>query len=126
VAKVMSSMSSWFNQVRLTLSWLSWLSAPMLPTSTLMSQLSSPALDMIQCGSLSQMSVTAEGAYFSKGIQTVIKAEDPEYLDVVDYFVNLEGRLMLMRDNVARLSRAYMSLGALWGECPPVSTGTRG
>lgn len=76
VAKVMSSMSSWFNQ----------------------------------------MSVTAEGAYFSKGIQTVIKAEDPEYLDVVDYFVNLEGRLMLMRDNVARLSRAYMSLGALWGE----------
>jgi hypothetical protein len=77
-------------------------------------------------GSLSQMSVTAEGAYFSKGIQTVIKAEDPEYLDVVDYFVNLEGRLMLMRDNVARLSRAYMSLGALWGECPPVSTGTRG
>jgi hypothetical protein len=62
------------------------------------------------------MSVTAEGAYFSKGIQTVIKAEDPEYLDVVDYFVNLEGRLTLMRDNVARLSRAYMTLGSLWGE----------
>ena len=55
-----------------------------------------------------QLAVTAEGVYFSKGIQSVIKAEDPEYLDMVDYFVNLEGRLTMIRDCVARLSRSYV------------------
>ena len=63
-----------------------------------------------------QMAVTAEGVYFSKGIQSVIKAEDPEYLDMVDYFVNLEGRLTMIRDCVARLSRSYVTMGTLWGE----------
>mmetsp|Transcript_44504 Transcript_44504/g.85125 ORF Transcript_44504/g.85125 Transcript_44504/m.85125 type:complete len:535 (+) Transcript_44504:274-1878(+) len=63
-----------------------------------------------------QMAVTAEGVYFSKGIQSVIKAEDPEYLDMVDYFVNLEGRLLMIRDCVARLSRSYITMGSLWGE----------
>jgi hypothetical protein len=37
------------------------------------------------------LGVSAEGAYYSKGKNTLMEAEDPEYLEVVDYFMGLEG-----------------------------------
>ena len=39
----------------------------------------------------SSLGVSAEGAYYNKGTSTMMEAEDPEYLEVVDYFMGLEG-----------------------------------
>eukprot|EP00959_Pyramimonas_sp_CCMP1952_P169840 3548428-Pyramimonas_sp.AAC.1 len=38
------------------------------------------------------LGVSAEGAYYNKGTKTMMEAEDPEYLEVVDYFMGLEGK----------------------------------
>mmetsp|Transcript_31975 Transcript_31975/g.38669 ORF Transcript_31975/g.38669 Transcript_31975/m.38669 type:complete len:507 (-) Transcript_31975:156-1676(-) len=62
------------------------------------------------------MRIATEGAMHGKGIDSVVAAEDPEYLEVVDYFLNLEGRLRRINDNVTRLADQYNSMGGIWGE----------
>ncbi|KAK3284732.1 hypothetical protein CYMTET_7632, partial [Cymbomonas tetramitiformis] len=65
---------------------------------------------------LGELRVTAEASMNGKGIESVVSAEDPEYLDLVDYFFTLEGRLTKLLEAVNRVVNVYKSFGATWAE----------